>query len=93
MISEEQLIAWEAELVERNRFHWYGEVKLLIDEIWRLKTAYENEVIKSVKLKHEADWLAWQCETLSSHNPVLRQGMSKKQWREAAREAVQNVDD
>ncbi len=39
------------------------------------------------QLEKEADWLAWNCETLSGYNPILRQRKTKTQWREAAREA------
>lgn len=89
MISDEQLIAWEAELVEQKRFQWHGEVKALIDEIWRLKTAYENEVIKSVNLEREADWLAATLH-LKGYVPEgtvidwTKEGV-RKAWREAAR--------
>lgn len=49
------------------------------------------ELIARVRqLEKEADWLAEQCQTMSCYSPTLRQGSSKKQWREEARKEVGN---
>lgn len=65
-------------------------VPALIARVRELEAARNRKTEKLNKLVAMVDWLVCQCETLSCYNPVLRQGMSKEQWRAAAKEGVQN---
>lgn len=93
MISEEQLKKFEHQ-IEIGTLNCYKVVPELIAEVrkttalWHFTSAELRE--KTKQLEKEANWLAWQCEMLSGYNPILRQGMTKTQWRETARETVQN---
>lgn len=61
---------------------------LLIDRVSELETSNKRKTKKLNELVVMIDWLVCQCETLSCYNPIMRQGMSREQWRSAAREVV-----
>lgn len=62
----------------------------LVDEVHKLEELRNRKTIKINELIAVIDWLAYNCETLSGYNPILRQGMTKTQWRVAAYKAVQD---
>lgn len=96
MISEKKLAYYEHVASQNCSEECQKIITQLVDEVrkitalWRFTSAELRE--KTEHLEKEADWLAWHCETLSGHNPILRQGMSKEQWREDARKAVSDEE-
>lgn len=64
----------------------------LIDEVHKLEELRNHKTEKLNESIAMIDWLASECETLSGYNPILRQGMTKTQWRENARKAVRDAN-
>ena len=93
MISEEQLKKFEHQ-IEIGTLNCYKVVPELIaevrriDALWRFTSTELRE--KTEQLEEEINWLAQNCEDLASYFPTLRQGITKAEWRESARKAVQN---